>query len=109
MILRSDIYEEDHELVVVVEAPGVRPEKLEVRVREDAICVEGAAADGGRVAPARRYHRRERAPGAFRRELALPAPVCPGVAEASVERGLLTLRLPLARASRGAWRPVEVT
>jgi HSP20 family protein len=94
MLFRSDVYEEDGELVIEVEAPGVSAEKLEVTVGEGVLCIEAALPR--RAAP-RLWHRRERAGGAFRRELPLPASVLPSLGDAFLRDGLLRIRLPLGR------------
>jgi HSP20 family protein len=94
MLFRSDVYEEDGELVIEVEAPGVPPEKLEVSLGEGVLCIEAALP---RRPGARLWHRRERAGGSFRRELPLPASVLPSLADVFLRDGLLRIRLPLAR------------
>lgn len=93
MLFRSDVYEEDGELVIEVEAPGVAPEKLEVSVGEGVLCIEAAVPRRA----ARLWHRRERAGGSFRRELPLPGRVLPALADAMLRDGLLRVRLPLGR------------
>jgi HSP20 family protein len=94
MLFRSDVYEEDGEIVVEVEAPGVAPEKLELSVGEGVLCVEASLL---RRVEGRHWHRRERPAGSFRREIPLPAPILAGLAEAFVRDGVLRVRLPLAR------------
>jgi HSP20 family protein len=94
MLFRSDVYEDDGELVVEVEAPGIPAEKLAVAVGEGVLSVEAARPGAPRGL---RWHRRERALGAFHREIPLPEPVLPHLAEASLRDGLLRVRLPLAR------------
>jgi HSP20 family protein len=97
MLFRSDVYEEDGELVIEVEAPGVAPEKLAVSVGEGVLCIEAALP---RRAAAPLWHRRERPAGAFRREIPLPVSVIVSMADAFVRDGLLRVRLPLARERR---------
>lgn len=94
MLFRSDVYEEDGELVIEIEAPGVAAEKLEVSVGEGVLCIEAALP---RRAGARLWHRRERPGGSFRREVPLPAAVIPSLADAFLRDGLLRIRLPLGR------------
>jgi HSP20 family protein len=94
MLFRSDVYEEDGELVVEVEAPGVAAGKLDVSLGEELLCIEAALPSRG---PGRQWHRRERPAGAFRREIPLPAPVLAGLADAVLRDGLLRVRIPLAR------------
>jgi HSP20 family protein len=98
MLFRSDVYEEDGELVIEIEAPGVPVEKLEVSVGDGVLCIEAARM---RRAEGRHWHRRERPAGSFRREIPLPGEVLAGLAEAFVRDGVLRVRLPLARSRRG--------
>ena len=78
----------------LVEAPGVAPEKLEVSVGEGVLCIEAALP---RRAGGRLWHRRERAGGAFRREIPLPGEVVASLGDAFLRDGLLRVRLPLGR------------
>jgi HSP20 family protein len=94
MLFRCDVYEEEGELVVEVEAPGIPAEKLAVSVGEGVLCVEAARPPSWRGV---RWHRRERGEGASRREIPLPEPVLSRRAEADLRDGLLRVRLPLAR------------
>lgn len=94
MLFRTDVYEEDDELVIEIEAPGVPAEKLSISVGDGVLSIEAART---RHAGPRRWHRRERPGGAFRRELPLPGSVVPSLADASLRDGLLRVRLPLRR------------
>ncbi len=107
MLLRADVFEEDDELVVEIDAPGVDPAKLEVRVADDAVSVEGVPSGDSQI-PGRVYHRRERQPGSFRRQIPLPLPVCRQVADAALQDGLLRIRIPLARREHRSWGSVLV-
>lgn len=107
MLLRTDVYEEDDELVVETDAPGVDASKLEIRVADDALSIEGAR-PGDTGIPGRTYHRRERQSGAFRREVPLPLRVCRQVADAVLRDGVLQVRIPLARRDRSSWCSVLV-
>jgi len=102
MLLRMDVFEEDNELVVETDAPGVDASKLEIRVTDDAISIEGARPGQSEIA-GRTYHRRERQTGAFRREVPLPSRVCRQVADAVLRDGILRIRIPLARRDRPSW------
>jgi HSP20 family protein len=94
MLFRSDVYEDDGELVIEVEAPGVPAEKLAVAVGEGVLSIEAPRPNPPRGL---RWHRRERSLGAFHREIPLPEPVLAHLAEASLRDGVLRVRLPLAR------------
>ena len=71
-----DILEEDKQVVIVAELPGVEKEEISLRATEDALTISVDTAD-------RKYHK----------ELALPAKVDPKSAQASYKNGVLEVRL----------------
>jgi len=84
---------EDHDYYYVrAELPGVKPEDLEITVREGNLILRGE-----RKIPTEEkqvnYHRRERESGFFRRVLGLPGPVNPEKVEAAFKDGILTIKL----------------
>ena len=94
-------------LTVVVELPGVDPDEVQIVATPQALLVAGErrrpAVDGSH------YQRMEIDYGPFRREVALTEDVDPARGEASYERGLLKVVLPLAeQAARPAKVPIEV-
>jgi HSP20 family protein len=87
--------EEPPELVVVVELPGVEPEELQIIATPTALLVAGE-----RRRPegeGRLYQQMEIDYGPFRREIALSEEVSADGGQATYERGLLTVVLPLAK------------
>ena len=83
------------ELRVVVDLAGVDPSTIQIVVDERALLIAGQRAPhhpAGRVS----YHQLEIQYGPFERRFTLPEVVDPGAARASYERGLLTIRLPIA-------------
>ena len=99
--------EEPPELIVVVELPGVEPEELQIVATPTALLVAGERRrpqGDGRV-----YQRMEIDYGPFRREVALAEEVDPEGGQATYERGLLTVVLPLAeRTAPHEKVPIEV-
>lgn len=105
MLFLTDVYEDDGELVLEIEAPGVDASKLTLLVGEALVRVESARpAERGR----RAWHRRERAAGVFAREIPLPDRVVSRLADATLADGVLHLRIPLARATGDALVAVPV-
>jgi len=88
-----EVSEEGDHLVVRVEAPGVKPEDLNVWINEDSVTVEGERRSHRR-AEHRGYYRSERQYGAFRRTIPLPVKVNAELAEARFEHGVLEVRAP---------------
>src|SRR3974377_118832 len=87
-----NISEDADHIYVQAELPGVKPEDLEITLKEQNLVLRGE-----RKIPAEEkdvnYHRRERAAGFFRRALRLPAQVDPNKVEASCQDGVLTITL----------------
>lgn len=81
----------DH-VFVRAELPGVRPEDLEVTLKNQNLVLRGERkipSEGEEV----NYHRRERESGFFRRVVRLPVPVDPNQVEATMKDGVLTVTL----------------
>lgn len=94
-LIPLDLYEEGDSLIVKASVPGVRPEDLNVRVCDGAFTLSGEMKQETERNESD-YHLRERRYGRFERTLALPSAVQADQAEAELENGLLTLRLPKA-------------
>ncbi len=85
--------DEPHELTVVIELPGVDPQSLSLVVGERTLVISGERARpeaAGRV-----YQQMEIEYGPFRRQVRLPEDVDPDRAQASFERGIVTVTLPV--------------
>jgi HSP20 family protein len=99
--------EDPPQITVVVELPGVDPEDVQIVATAQALLVAGERrrpSGDGRV-----YQQMELDYGPFRRELVLSDDVDPEGGQASYERGLLTIVLPLARqAPKTTTVPIEV-
>lgn len=96
-----DCYRSDEPpaVTVVVELPGVEPADVSVEVTERTVVIGGVRRRPplqGRVS----YRQMEIEYGPFQRRVTLAEDVDPAGAEASYERGLLTVILPLAQKPR---------
>lgn len=89
----ADLIDSGHEFRVVAEVPGIPKEKLDITVTERSIKIEGEAKTDIKEEK-EGYVRRERAYSKVSRTLAFPEPVIPGKAEATVNNGLLEVRVP---------------
>ncbi len=97
--LPVDVRASDDEYVITAAAPGLKPEDLSVEVLGEGVTIRGEIKseqkdeqDG--------YLLRERRYGKFARSLSFPVELDGAKAEAALENGLLTLRIPKAEASR---------
>ncbi len=87
-----NISEDKDHLYVRAELPGVKPEDLDITIKDNSLVLRGErkiAEEAKNV----NYHRRERESGFFRRVVRLPSPVDPGRVEAVCKDGILTVTL----------------
>jgi len=102
-----DVYENDREIVVKAEVPGVEPEDLDVTCTEDALVIRGESRreedrdEGG-------WHRSERRIGRFERQIPLPPGARPDDAQANFRNGVLELRIPKSEEARHRARRIPI-
>jgi HSP20 family protein len=103
-----DCFRTTDALTVLVELPGIDPGKLELVVADGTLYLAG-----NRVRPrgaGQVYQQMELDYGPFRRQVALGADVDVAHAQATYEKGMLTIVLPLAqRPAAGERLVIEVT
>jgi HSP20 family protein len=87
---------EAYEITAVV--PGLKPEDLQIEILEDVVTLRGKMGDHSRENDG--YLLREIEMGEFVRSLRLPDPLDASKAEAVVQNGVLTLRIPKAEEAR---------
>jgi HSP20 family protein len=90
-----NVSEDEGNLYVRAELPGVVPEEIEITTKENNLIIKGErkiTARGEKVA----YHRREREAGSFRRIISLPTRVDADRVDAVCKNGVLTVTLPKA-------------
>jgi len=91
--------EDDHNLYVRAELPGVDPENIEITTKENNLILKGErkiAPEGEKVS----YHRKERDSGKFRRIVSLPTRVDSDKVTAICKNGVLTVTLPKAEEAK---------
>ncbi|MFP8952545.1 Hsp20/alpha crystallin family protein [Natrialbaceae archaeon A-arb3/5] len=90
-----DVADEDDEFVVTVDVPGYETDDLEIRLAGERLSITGERAQmADHETSEDNYIRRERAVQSFSRQVPLPAPVAVDEVEATVNNGILTIRLP---------------
>jgi HSP20 family protein len=92
-LLAAEVREDDSEVCVRLEAPGLEPDQFDIQVLERILVVSGEKAIA-REERRGRYHITERAYGRFERAIPLPTDVDESRASADYRRGVLTVRLP---------------
>lgn len=99
-----DIYETaDRQIVLKAELPGLRREDIDLTVENNTLTIRGERKREGGV-PEDRYHRVERAYGAFSRSFTLPNTVDGANVRAEYREGVLTVTLP----TRDEVRPRQI-
>lgn len=83
-----DIVDAGKEYLIFLDAPGVKPEDLELLEEGNSVTIAGV-----RHSPQAAYILRERQDGQFKRTLTLPEAVVKGKAKASLKSGLLEIAL----------------
>jgi HSP20 family protein len=93
-----DVQDRDDHYLVVAEMPGIPKENVDVRAKEDSVEISGdaqLACEIDHVDLA--YLCNERTMTNFRRRVPLPKPVVPSKVEATMEDGVLVVKLPKVR------------
>jgi HSP20 family protein len=88
-----DIFENENNIVLKAELPGVDPKDVEVRVEDNTLYLKGDR-KFEKETKEENYHRIERAYGSFARSFSLPNSIDAEKVAADYKDGLLTLTLP---------------
>src|ERR1700754_5210297 len=88
-----DIYENEHELVVNADLPGVEAKDLDIRIENNILTIRGERRFEKKVNEDN-YLRVERAYGSFSRSFSLSNTVNPDGIKADYQNGVLTLNVP---------------
>ena len=103
-----DIYESDaREVMLQIDLPGLRREDIDVTVENNTLTVKGDRRRDESL-DEDRYHRIERATGAFSRSFTLPNTLDGGKVRAEYRDGVLTIAVPLREEARPRQIQVEV-
>jgi HSP20 family protein len=86
----ADIEETDDAFIVQLDVPGVKPDDVDVELRENQVRITGEIKEKERTGVLRRQ---TRPVGRFEHLIALPGEVDPDKVEATLADGVLTLRL----------------
>jgi HSP20 family protein len=93
---RMDIYETDDKVVAEVELPGMKPENINVEVKDNVLRIE-AKAEEKKEEKGKGYYRKEMGARYFKRAVSLPTEVIEEKAEAEYSDGILKVTIPKAK------------
>lgn len=92
-----DLVEHDDAYEVRAAVPGVKPEDVEVTVQGERVAIRAEVRGDDEERRGENWLMREHRYGTLQRSITLPTPVSSESAEARIEHGILSLRLPKLR------------
>ena len=95
---RTNLYDNGDHFVVVAEVPGIAKEDIDVKIQGNYLELSGTRKN--ETPEGYKIHRTETASAAFTRSFSIPADVDVDKVDASLQNGLLTLKLPKAEAAK---------
>jgi HSP20 family protein len=102
-----DIFEEEGDVVVKAELPGMRKEDIEVKLTENTVTISGEKKKEEKVEK-KNYYRMERSYGSFTRAFSLPAEVQTDKAKAQFTEGILQIRVPKTEEAKKKEKKVQI-
>jgi HSP20 family protein len=100
-----DLYENNDNVVAVVELPGMRKEEIEISLHDGTLTIAGERKR--EVTDGEKAERSERYIGKFRRSILLPTRVDANKVSATYRDGILTVTLPKAEEAKPKQIPVR--
>lgn len=89
-----DVREDDKELTILAELPGLKQDDVEVTCDNGVLTIRGEKSEERKEGDERHYHLVERTYGSFTRSFQLPQAVDESKIEGSFDNGVLTVRIP---------------
>lgn len=90
-----DVYEDKDDVVVEAPLAGIDPDKVEIAIENSVLTIKGESEKKSEVED-KNYYRKEIRSGSFYRAVSLPTKVDGDQAEATYDKGILTIRVPKA-------------
>jgi HSP20 family protein len=101
-----DVMEQDDSFVVDAVLPGVKPDDVNLQVKDDVLMISGDIKDEHEEKKGN-WLRRERSFGHFQRSITLPASIDADQVKAVFQDGVLHITLPKSRESRARAIPIN--
>lgn len=102
-----DIYEDEDEIVLVAEVPGIEMEDVDIQVRDNTLTLKGERKMEKPVNK-ENYHRVERTYGTFVRSFTLPSTVEQDKISANYAKGVLEIKMPKSARSKPTQIKIDV-
>ena len=104
---KVDVSENEREIQIVAELPGLKQEDVELHLENDLLTLRGETSSA-RDEKDKHYHLTERSYGRFQRSFRLPETVDRDKISASFENGLLTVTLPKSERARPQAKRIKI-
>ncbi|MEY2490405.1 MAG: hypothetical protein QOC70_2347 [Verrucomicrobiota bacterium] len=101
-----DLYQNNDNIVAVVELPGMRKEEIEISLHDGTLTISGERKE--ETSQENGAARTERSVGKFRRSITLPTRVDVNKVSATYKDGLLTVTLPKAEEAKPKQIPINL-
>ncbi len=102
-----DIFEDNGDVVVKAELPGIKKEDIEVNFTDHMITISGEKKKEEKTED-KNYYRVERSYGSFTRSFEIPSEVQTDKAKAHFENGVLEVRVPKTEEARRKSQKVQI-
>src|ERR1700758_5213280 len=101
-----DVYEDEHNVTLKIEVPGIDEKDIDVRIENNTLTVHGER-NFEKEEKEENFRRVERQYGSFTRSFMLPTTVDPNQVQANYDKGVL--RITLAKKAEAAPKQIKVT
>ena len=98
-----DIYEDEHDIILKIEVPGIDDKDIDVSIQNNTLTVRGERKIE-KEEKEENFRRVERQYGSFTRSFTLPSSVDPGQVSAHCDKGVLKINL----AKRAEAKPTQI-
>jgi len=98
-----DIYEDEHNIILKIEVPGIDEKDIDVSIQNNTLTVRGERKIE-KDEKEENFHRVERQYGSFTRSFTLPSSVDPGQVSARCDKGVLKISL----AKKAEAKPTQI-
>lgn len=105
---RIDIYEDEKNIFVDVEVPGLKKEDLKLSLQDNILTISGEKKDSSKEKNDKNYFRVERSYGSFQRSFTLPAEVNKDKTDAKFEDGILKISIEKSQPRQVSERTIKI-
>ncbi len=102
-----DMFENEDNLIIKAEVPGMKKEDLDVSISEDVVIITGEKKSEEKTEK-KDYYYEERSFGAFTRKLRLPVETETSKASAAFQDGVLEIRIPKSPEAKEKVKKIEI-